>query len=252
MQTDIQKAFTQASKQLFLLDYDGTLREFEKDPLAATPTEEIKALLRGLGSTPGIQVVLISGRNHDLMETWFGGLPVSMVAEHGFFVKMKDAEWTPAMDMDESWKPVVREVFERYGAQVPLSTTEEKHSAIAWHYRASDATVADPMAEQALQVLTVLAKALPITIVPGHQVLEVHIKGIDKGVAAKQFLDTATGSDNKPYDFILAAGDDTTDEDLFKAMPEGAFTVKVGDGDTDAKLHVSNPAGLRILLKQLA
>lgn len=250
MQTDIQKAFTRARKRLFLLDYDGTLREFEKDPLAAIPTEEIIALLRNLGSVPDTDVVLISGRNHDVMEAWFGGLPVSMVAEHGFFVKMQGAaEWVPAMHMDESWKPVVREVFERYGAHVPLSTTEEKHSAIAWHYRASDAALANPMAEQALKVLTVLAKALPITIVPGHQVIEVHIKGIDKGVAAKRFLDTTKGS---PYDFILAAGDDTTDEDLFKAMPEGAFTVKVGDGRSTAQLNIATPGKLRKLLTNLA
>ena len=37
------------------------------------------------------------------------------------------------------------------------------------------------------------------------------------------------------YDFILAMGDDTTDEDMFKALPKNAVTIKIG--------YVSEAAG---------
>lgn len=241
MQTEIQKAFTTASKRLLLLDYDGTLREFELQPDMAVPTPEIKDLLTGLGSLEGTRVVLISGRPRQVMELWFGGLPVCLVAEHGFYYKLRGGKWQAALDLDESWKPAVREVFERYSAQVPLSTIEEKGSALAWHYRASDSAVAEPRALQACKVLAALAEELPISIVPGHQVIEVHLRGVDKGTAAQRFLE-------EPYGFMLAAGDDTTDEDLLKAMPERAFTVKVGPGESTARVRLNDPSALRTLL----
>jgi trehalose 6-phosphate synthase/phosphatase len=171
-----------------------------------------------------------------------------MVAEHGFYTRMTDGEWQPALQMDERWKPLVHEIFERCTAQVPLSSVEEKHSALAWHYRASDMAIAEPVARQAVKLLEVMGGTFPITVVPGHQVIEAHIRGIDKGTAARRFLDNAA---DKPWDFILAAGDDTTDEDLFKALPEGAFTVKVGEGESRAMSHVSTPTEMRQLLQSL-
>jgi trehalose 6-phosphate synthase/phosphatase len=40
------------------------------------------------------------------------------------------------------------------------------------------------------------------------------------------------------YDFILAAGDDSTDEDLFLAIPDGSYSVKVGIRGTCARFGV--------------
>ncbi len=51
------------------------------------------------------------------------------------------------------------------------------------------------------------------------KVVEIRPVGIDKGSSALYFL-------SKDYfDFILAIGDDITDEDLFKALPEYAYTI---------------------------
>ena len=57
--------------------------------------------------------------------------------------------------------------------------------------------------------------------ISGNKVLEVRNAGIDKGVAAMHWL-----SQIRKYPcFILAAGDDLTDEDLFKVMPPGAYSI---------------------------
>ena len=42
------------------------------------------------------------------------------------------------------------------------------------------------------------------------------------------------------YDFILAIGDDTTDEDMFRALPVSAITVKVGIVSEKAKYNLSS------------
>ena len=52
-------------------------------------------------------------------------------------------------------------------------------------------------------------------------------------------------------DFILAVGDDTTDEDTFAVLPEDSYTVKVGFGDTNAKFHVNSFKDVRDLLKKV-
>ncbi|HBQ55967.1 MAG TPA: hypothetical protein DD786_02305, partial [Porphyromonadaceae bacterium] len=40
------------------------------------------------------------------------------------------------------------------------------------------------------------------------------------------------------YDFILAIGDDTTDEDMFHALPPGGVSIKVGHFSPAAKYRI--------------
>ncbi len=60
----------------------------------------------------------------------------------------------------------------------------------------------------------------------------------DKGTAARNFLN----DDN--YDFVIAVGDDRTDEDLFKAMPVEAITIKIGNEPTVAKYNLKKQSHL--------
>jgi trehalose 6-phosphate synthase/phosphatase len=75
----------------------------------------------------------------------------------------------------------------------------------------------------------------------------VEIKNIEvnKGIAASRWLEKFPGG------FIMAIGDDRTDEDTFEAMPPEAFTVKVGHTRSAAKYHVNSPEEVRQLLNDL-
>ena len=53
-------------------------------------------------------------------------------------------------------------------------------------------------------------------------------------------------------DFILAAGDDRTDEDLFERAPSNAWTVHIGPGPTRASFVVPDLPVLRGVLESLA
>jgi trehalose 6-phosphate synthase/phosphatase len=61
--------------------------------------------------------------------------------------------------------------------------------------------------------------------------------GIDKGKAVRKILL------NGDYDFILAAGDDKTDEDMFKVLADmnNVYTIKIGADASYANynLHTS-------------
>ena len=50
------------------------------------------------------------------------------------------------------------------------------------------------------------------------------------------------------YDFIFAVGDDWTDEYTFDAMPEGAYSIKVGTKTTKASYYIESVDLVRELL----
>jgi trehalose 6-phosphate synthase/phosphatase len=56
----------------------------------------------------------------------------------------------------------------------------------------------------------------------------------------------------QPVDFILALGDDHTDEDMFAAIPTDEWTVKVGMGISSARFSLPNSADVQQLLQELA
>jgi trehalose 6-phosphate synthase/phosphatase len=64
----------------------------------------------------------------------------------------------------------------------------------------------------------------------------------DKGEAANTLINS------KDFDFFLAAGDDKTDEALFKVLNEKGFTIRIGLSPSAAKYNTS---GLSLFLKLL-
>jgi trehalose 6-phosphate synthase/phosphatase len=118
---------------------------------------------------------------------------------------------------------------------------------MVWHYRTVEDQEAGLAAAVHLQAeLEPLAKQYGLRIMQGTKIVETQPEGVSKGIGAQYWLDS------QGWDFILAAGDDTTDEDTFKVMPETAFTVKIGDGETTANTRLSSPADMLALLKKLS
>lgn len=67
-----------------------------------------------------------------------------------------------------------------------------------------------------------LSSHLDFHVVEGNKVIEARTRGIDKGTVASSWLN------NGGFDFILAVDYDRTDEDLFRAIPEGGYSIRVG------------------------
>jgi trehalose 6-phosphate synthase/phosphatase len=244
LEQEILTAFRNATCRLLLLDYDGTLREYEPTPQAASPTPAIRELLSQLTAQPATTVIINSGRDCDTLDAWFGDLPVGFTADHGLFHKQSGGEWQPTIPMDDVWKKQVRAIMARASLQVPGSLIEEKGSLV-WHYRQAEPEAAERVADELGKQLAVLAGRYHLVVMPGNKIVEVRYRGADKGKAAAYWLK------QQPWDFVLAAGDDRTDEDMLAAMPDSAFTIRVGGGHTVARHAVTGPAEFRALLSQL-
>jgi trehalose 6-phosphate synthase/phosphatase len=83
-------------------------------------------------------------------------------------------------------------------------------------------------------------------VLEGKKVVEIRNSGVNKGAAALRLANTIA-----PH-FILAAGDDQTDEDLFRALPESAFSIRVGAPFSHARYHVADHVEVRRVLAELA
>jgi trehalose 6-phosphate synthase/phosphatase len=241
----INESYKKASKRHLFLDYDGTLVPFSKHPKLAIPNQELISLLYKIADDIKTHVTIISGRDSDTLEGWFDELPVNLVAEHGASVRMKNGKWKHHREIDQSWKPVMRPTMELYAQRSPGSFLEEKTHTLAWHYRNVHPELGFIRSRELLDNLHHLVRNTPLQVIDGNKVIEVRIAGVDKGSVAKQFLD------DEYYDFIMAVGDDKTDEDMFKALAERAVTVKIGPGHTAAQYNLSNQLEVLHLLNQL-
>ena len=237
--------FQRSNQRLILLDYDGTLVPFSTTPQRAEPSGEIVELLGELAKSPKNEVVLISGRDKETVERWFGGLNVGLVAEHGVWTKEKGKGWEMIETLPNDWKEKLRPILELYADRTPGSFVEEKEFSLVWHYRKADRRLGDMRARELVNDLLSLTANLNLQVLEGSKVVEVKNAGINKGRAAFRWIS------RKTWDFILAIGDDLTDEDVFKVLPATAWSIKVRFGASSAKFNLGSPSQVRALLKEM-
>lgn len=238
--------YRKAEDRHLLLDYDGTLVPFARLPEEAQPDRELLALLETLASDEKTSLTLISGRDHNVLEKWFGELPVNLIAEHGASVKLHGRPWRHEKNADGSWKPLIRPTLELFSQRCPGSFVEEKNHTIAWHYRNVEPEMGFTRSRELLDNLYHLIRNAHLQVIDGNKVIEVRVAGVDKGTAALNLI-----HEIKPG-FILAFGDDKTDEDMFRAVREYAVTIKVGAGNTFANYSLPAQKDVIRFLKQLA
>ncbi len=244
---DISQAYGNAKSRLIVLDYDGTLREFVKSPKPgdARPTQIISKLLTRLSADPRNAVYIVSGRQKDALDMWFGKLPIALVAEHGYWTK-KDGEWSSHGINTAAYKKLIMPVLLHYTERTPGSVLEDKTSSLVWHYKNVNPELAYLRRQDLKRELKELLVGSQAAVHSGNKILEVKPKQIGKNTVVRSLI-------KKPYDFILCAGDDYTDEDMFRELTNipHAITVKVGLGETLAKQQVRSVDEMVELLKML-
>ena len=96
-----------------------------------------------------------------------------------------------------------------------------------------------------LDDLAGFTRNIDVQVLEGNKVLEVRNTGVSKGTAATEWLGRVGA------DFILAIGDDWTDEDLFRALPPTAYSVRVGLANTAARYYLGSHTAVRRVLREL-
>jgi trehalose 6-phosphate synthase/phosphatase len=243
MRTDYLKA----KRRLFLLDYDGTLRGYVSSPSAnqARPTARLLHVLSQLAADPHNLVCIISGRNRMTLEAWFASVPVLLVAEHGAWLRDGDV-WTRSNVDFDTHKEKLIPILTHYAERTPGAVIEEKDFSLVWHYRNVGHELAYDRNSSLRHTASAALKGTDVGIFDGNKIIEIKPRSLQKGIIAQQI------EASYPADFIFAAGDDYTDEDMFTALQDTAWTIKVGPGGSHARHRVSEVENFVELLTNLA
>ena len=237
----LQQAMEAEEPIALFIDYDGTLREIEREPEAAKPTGAIYALLHQMSDIANLDVTIISGRRARDLEGWFGDLPFNLVAEHGASVRRAGQRaWAEMVrNINLNWKDELRPVLHLYEQSTPGSFVEEKRASLVWHYRKTDPEFGTWKAHQLVDELGALMANEPVTIRHGRKIVEATAAQISKGAAVRRLID------DKSYAVILCAGDDQTDESMFEVSAPNLISIKVGREPSRARYRLRDPAAFR-------
>jgi len=244
---DLIAGYRQATKRLLLLDYDGTLVNYELNPENARLPEHLNDILRTLIAKAATTVFIISGRAQRDIERMLDHLRVNIISEHGAMIKNGD-EWKKLTYGNCQWKDSVIPVLRQATLKCKGSYIEEKNCSVAWHYRNVDSRDGFSHSRKLIRILEKNVQSLNLKILDGNKVVELIPGDTGKGKVVKMLTDQVT------YDFILAIGDDKTDEEMFECLSENpeSFTIRVGSGKSHAKYGFEGIRDVISLLKRLS
>ncbi|KAJ2395100.1 hypothetical protein GGI23_004430 [Coemansia sp. RSA 2559] len=219
-------------------------------------------------------VCVISGRDRQFLDLHLGAIKgLALSGEHGSFIRYPSGEWISLLDqVDMGWKDEVLSIFEFFTERTAGSTIEAKETSITWHFRNADPEYGEFQAKECMSHLedSVVSK-LPVEILVGKKCLEVRPISVNKGEIVKRLM----GTHPEQWDFVACAGDDKTDEDMFRALrtmqrsigqkrangndelpqePQHYFTITVGpvDKKSAAAWHVTSSNKVVEMLIELA
>ncbi|EJW04887.1 trehalose-phosphatase [Edhazardia aedis USNM 41457] len=244
---EIKEAYSKSKKALIFLDYDGTLTPITENVEDAKPTSEILNLLSKLSKNQKNEVVLITGRGRSNIDDWFKDKSIEISAEHGTCLR-KDGKWS-TNTFDDSWITVAKNIIQFFIERTPGSFIEEKDTSICFHYRKCDPKI---VKNQVLSLKSALVKFFKknkdVSVVEGKCYVEVRLNFANKGTFAESCMV------EKKYDFVLAMGDDKTDEDLFRVgeKNEKFYSIHVGTKKTNAKYRIDSVKDVHNFLGSLS
>ena len=240
----LKKIYTNSSKRLFLLDYDGTLVDFHHKPEAAIPKTKVLRIIETLCNDKKNKVAIISGRGKDFLQKWFGELNITLYAEHGHFKKNPKNDWIEKSQGNNKWKENFLPIFQDFTDRTPGTFIEEKNNCLVWHYRKTDPELANERVVE-LKIIINSLMSENLVLMDGNKAIEITNVNINKGSAVNELLE------NVGFDFIFCAGDDISDENMFITLPDESISIKVGKKTTKANYYIDKPSDIIDLLKKI-
>jgi trehalose-phosphatase len=228
-------------KILFLLDYDGTITDFDNNPEDSHITPAIRRLLRNLRIRH--RVILVSGRHLEGLTRVSGLKEFPMVGTHGF--ESRRLPGGLRMTSPTNQRRFRKEAARLYKALQPLKRRysgifiESKPFSSTLHYRGAKLSARQ---EQELfrEFVSIYKKIVTVknwTLQGGKKMIEVMPKGFSKAKAVKKILDHSPGY------LPVYAGDDIADSVVFKVLGKKGLKVAVGKQIPDklCDLRFANP-----------
>jgi trehalose 6-phosphate phosphatase len=231
-----------ANTALFL-DIDGTLLDLARTPDRVKVPRELSRALEKLSDHLSGALAFVSGRSLESIDRLFAPFRPAAIGTHGGEIRGADGAIARSGPLPEK----VAEIFTGLAENIPGLLLEDKRSALALHYRL--APEARPVLLSAMEKHARLFEGEKVHILHGKAVVEARPTGVDKGTAV------AVLAKQKPFAgrAILFGGDDTTDLDVFRILPQlGGTGFSVGQEFPGADYVFESPLAVRRWLTEAA
>jgi trehalose 6-phosphate phosphatase len=205
-------------------DFDGTLSEFVDVPSSATLDKGAEHALRRLCAEPRLSVAVISGRSVDDVASRIG-LPITYAGDHGLEIHSSDVEFmVPEADALRKKLPELCNRIREHVQKTPGAVVEAKRLTASVHFR----QVPSEHIPELANVVRECVIGTAFEVRRGNCVLEVRPRvKWTKGDAVAWILNRNRAIAEQ----ALCIGDDDTDEDMFRRVPE-AFNIRVTSNET--------------------
>ena len=228
------------------LDVDGTLLDFASHPQGVRVDARLHDDLAGLRERLGGAVALLSGRTLEQIDALFDWRDHAAAGLHGAHLRYADGH-TQQDDDHAAALAHLRGFAAARVAELPGVLLEDKHHALALHYRNA------PTQHETVELLAHELQQRAgggYALQHGNHVIELKPAGSDKGSALTALMTEGPFRDRQPW----MLGDDLTDEHAFEeANAQGGVSVIVGARrPTRANFALPDPTAARAWLHALA
>jgi alpha,alpha-trehalase len=232
------------------LDYDGTLTPIVDDPKEATLPDKTKKVIKRLAQY--YSVAVISGRDLGDVQTMVDIDSIAYAGSHGFDIAGPGGRYRN-QEMGEPFLPTLERAEQQLRkavSDIPGARIEHKRFAVTAHYRQVRSADIDKVKQRFDRIAShhpELRKSA------GKKVIELRPNvNWDKGRALFYLLEALYTDSSRVVPLYI--GDDTTDEDAFRAINDRGVAVVVGreKRQTTAHYMLRDPEEVAKFLQELA
>lgn len=235
-----------AKSRLLVIDYNGTLAPIQDPKNMASPAPDVLKALSHLCADTTNTIVIISNLEKELLDAWFSAYRLDMITASDTWYRKAGEKWENTEVVSSDWKKTIQPVLENYVMRAPGSYVREMPFSLTWHYEKCDRDLGFIRARELSENLNGLTSGENLQINEGPKIIEIKNSGLFKGRLLSNYLELQN------WDFILAAGDDWSNEYMFQLFSGNAFTIRIGISASQAKYNVENQSDFIKLLSDLA
>ncbi len=240
------ESLAKTNHPLLLLDYDGTLAPFVEDRDKAIPYPSVVPIIENIQRETHTKVVIISGRPvNNLLDLLHMDPIPELWGSHGLerLKNLSDYHKKELTRQDVNTLVATKKVTRKY---IEESRIERKPAGLAAHFRGKTDEETKLLARNLRQAWADIVKETDFEICDFDGGIELRLSYLNKGVAVRGIFE-----ENPDY-FGAYLGDDDTDEDAFKALPNRNLSVLVRPKyrETSADIWIRPPDELKQFLNK--
>lgn len=233
------------------LDYDEVLAPLAPLSEAAHSSEKLLSVVTQFSQLPATEVIVFSGRSLDQLTTLLPTSRFTYIGAHGLVIRTADGE-TKRLLPEGAFTTIFTRLKHDLTAIVSSRSgcvVEDKRQVLALHYRLARPEDGEWAVAQAIALVTTYQrKGLALEILHGKKVLEVRLRGVNKGKALQSLVDLSEKTLLPIY-----IGDNETGEDAFQVLNRRGVTICVAASPrrTHARYYLRDPEEVATFLTRL-